>query len=404
MHHLHLHRRGLRLAYELHGDRPGRPALVLLHGWCSDRAQVRPLARALAGGHRVLAVDAAGHGDSDVPEDAARVAVAAQADDVIAVCDHLGLTAAVLVGHSSGAAVAAEIAARRPDLAAAVVALDPMLLPPDEVLADVGPLLEALASPAWREAMRGFVTAGYQAADDPELLAAELAIVDRSAQHVVRGVPTGFLDWDAAGALGRVTAPLLVVDATGLVDVPRVRDLVPGVTVATTVGVGHLQLVGHPAQAVAMIEDFLRATLGRPPVDNRGPVLALFAALVDDDLSRIDELVSDDFVDHGAPPGLVEPGPQGYRTVLGMLREALDLRWEVLELVAEGERVMVHVRQRGRHVGEFLGVPPTGAEIDAEAMHLYRVEDGRIREHRAVRDDLALQRSLGVVAAPAAVG
>jgi pimeloyl-ACP methyl ester carboxylesterase/predicted ester cyclase len=400
----HLHHRGLRLAYELHGDRPGRPALVLLHGWCSNRAEMRPLAQALATGHRVLAVDAAGHGDSDVPEDAARVAVAAQADDVIAVCDHLGLTAAVLVGHSSGAAVAVDVAARRPDLAAAVVALDPMLLPPAEVLAGVGPLLEALRSPAWREAMQGVVAAGCEAADDPALLAAELAIVDRSPQHVVLGVPAGFLAWDAADALRRVAAPLLVVDATGLVDVPRVRDLVPGVTVAGTVGVGHLQLVGHPAQAVAMIEDFLRATLGRPPVDNRGPVLALFAALADDDLARLDDLVADDFVDHGAPPGVAAPGPAGYRAVLGTLREALDLRWEVLELVGEGERVMVHVRQRGRHVGEFLGIPPTGAEIDAEAMHVYRVEDGLLREHRAVRDDLTLLRALGVVSAPALAG
>jgi pimeloyl-ACP methyl ester carboxylesterase/predicted ester cyclase len=400
----HLHHRGLRLAYELHGDRPDRPALVLVHGWCSNRTEMRPLARALATGHRVLAVDAAGHGDSDVPEDAARVGVAAQADDVIAVCDHVGLTAAVLVGHSSGAAVAVDIAARRPDLTAAVVALDPMLLPPVEVLAGVGPMLEGLQSPAWREVMREVVAAGCAATDDPDLLAAELAIVDRSPQHVVLGVPTGFLGWDAADALRRVAAPLLVVNATGLVDVPRLRDLVPAATVAGTVGVGHLQLVGHPAQAVAMIEDFLRATLGRPPVDNRGPVQALFAALAADDLARLDDLVADDFVDHGAPPGFAAPGPAGYRAVLGTLREALDLRWEVLELVGEGERVMVHVRQRGRHVGEFLGIPPTGAEIDAEAMHVYRVEDNLLREHRAVRDDLTLLRALGVLPAPALAG
>jgi predicted ester cyclase len=65
---------------------------------------------------------------------------------------------------------------------------------------------------------------------------------------------------------------------------------------------------------------------------------------------------------------------------------------------------MVHVRQRGRHIGEFLGIPPTGAEIDAEAMHVYRVEDGLLREHRAVRDDLTLLRALGVVSAPALAG
>jgi predicted ester cyclase len=129
----------------------------------------------------------------------------------------------------------------------------------------------------------------------------------------------------------------------------------------------------------------------------RRPSRALFEAITAGDLDRIDDLVSADFVDHGAPPGVVGPGPEGYRTVMRMLRGALDLRWELLGMVAEGERVMVRVRNHGRHVGEFLGIPPTGAEFAFEAMHSYRVEDGVIREHFAVRDDLTMLRALGVV-------
>jgi len=47
-------------------------------------------------------------------------------------------------------------------------------------------------------------------------------------------------------------------------------------------------------------------------------------------------------------------------------------------------------------VGEFLGVPATDREFAFEAMHRYRVEEGVIREHHAVRDDLALYRQLGL--------
>lgn len=400
-----LERAGLRLAYDDRGHRPGRPVAVLIHGWCCSRADMRALGDALSTTYRVLALDAPGHGDSEIPADAAaRLAIAAQADDVAALCDALDVRDAVLIGHSAGGAVAVELAARRPDLAAAVVALDGTILFRKEVLAGAEPLTAALRTPGWRDALRGFVSQSYLPTDDPALQAAELAAVDRMSQEVVASVPEEFLAWDAEAALTALAAPLLYVDASQMTDLDRLAELVPKVSQARTTGIGHMQLIGHPAQAVAAIEGFLVVATGRRPVDNQAAVLALFDAISTGDLGRIDALVSPDFVDHGAPPGLAPPGPAGYRAVMAMLRDALELRWEPLAVVAEGERVMVWVRNHGRHVGEFLGIPATGAEFAAEAMHCYRVEDGVIREHHAVRDDLTMLRALGVIpdGAPAA--
>jgi pimeloyl-ACP methyl ester carboxylesterase/predicted ester cyclase len=395
---LTIERAGLRLAYDDRGSRPGRPTAVLVHGWCSHRADLRALGDALLTTYRVVALDAPGHGDSEVPADTgARLAIPAQADDLAALLDTLDVRDAVLIGHSSGAAVAIELAARRPDLAAAVVALDGVVLLRKEVLVAVDPLYTALRTPTWRDALRAQVRQSYLPTDDPALLAAELAVIDTMAQDVVAAVPEQVLVWDAEAALGALAAPLLYVDSSQMADLERLAELVPGVALARTAGIGHVQLVGHPEQAVAAIEGFLAAALGRRPVDNRAPVLALFDAIAAGELDRIDDLVSADFVDHGAPPGLVPPGPEGYRAVMRMLRGALELRWERLGTVAEGECVMVRVRNHGRHVGEFLGIPPTGAEFALEAMHSYRVEDGVIREHFAVRDDLTMLRALGVV-------
>jgi pimeloyl-ACP methyl ester carboxylesterase/predicted ester cyclase len=395
---LTFYRAGLRLAYDDRGARPGRPTAVLVHGWCSNRGDLRALGDALVTGYRIVALDAPGHGDSEVPDAAAaRLAIPAQADDLAALLDTLGVRDALLIGHSSGGAVAVELATRRPDLAAAAVALDATLLFRKEVLTGVEPLMAALRTPAWRDAMRGFLTASYLPTDDPALLTAELAALDRMPQAVVAAVPEQFLSWDDEAALRELPVPLLYVDASQMTDVERLAELLPGAVLARTAGIGHVQLVGHPDQAVAAITGFVAAALGRRQPDNKAPVLALFEAINAGELDRIDDLVSADFVDHGAPPGLVEPGPEGYRTVMRMLRGALELRWELLALVAEGERVMVWVRNHGRHVGEFMGIPPTGVELTFEAMHCYRVEDGVIREHHAVRDDLALLRTLGVV-------
>jgi lactoylglutathione lyase len=113
----------------------------------------------------------------------------------------------------------------------------------------------------------------------------------------------------------------------------------------------------------------------------------------------IDTLVSADFIDHGAPLGMVPPGPEGYKTTMRLLREALQMKWTLLDIVAQDERVMARVRCEGRHVGEFFGIPPRGREFAFEAMHAFRVEDELVREHWAVRDDRGLFRQIGLIAA-----
>jgi pimeloyl-ACP methyl ester carboxylesterase/predicted ester cyclase len=394
-----LERAGLRLAYDDTGERGVRPAAVLIHGWLSQRADLRALGAALAPTYRVIALDAPGHGESGVPgvEDAAdRLAIPAQAADVAGLCDRLGVRDAVLIGHSSGGAVAVELAARRPDLAAAVVALDGTILFRKEVAAATEPLFAALRTPAWLAAMRGFLQQSYLPTDDQALLADELAALERMAQHVVAAVPEQMLKWDAEAALRTLAAPLLYVDDSQMADLDRIAELVPSVTVARAASVGHVQLVAHPQQAVAAIEDFLAAH-GKPPVDNLAPVLRLFEAVQAGRLDLIDDLVSADFVDHGAPPGMIPPGPEGYRTVFRMLEAALRIEYTMLDVVAGGESVMAWVRCTGTHVGELFGIPATGRDFAFEAMHRYRVEDGVIREHHAVRDDLMLFRQLGLI-------
>src|SRR5688500_11051406 len=77
-------------------------------------------------------------------------------------------------------------------------------------------------------------------------------------------------------------------------------------------------------------------------------------------LTLADELVSADFLNHDAPPG-VPAGPAGLRGIVTMLRTAFpDLRFETHEAIAEGEMVAVRTILRGTHTGPFMGTPPTG--------------------------------------------
>ena len=109
-----------------------------------------------------------------------------------------------------------------------------------------------------------------------------------------------------------------------------------------------------------------------------------------------DQVVTPDFVDHEAPPG-TPPGPEGANAVLRWLRGAFeDLSYEIKDAFGAGDRVAIRLLTRGTHTGEFMGKPATGRAFEIEAIHLYRMEDGRVAEHWAKRDDVALAHQIGL--------
>jgi predicted ester cyclase len=118
------------------------------------------------------------------------------------------------------------------------------------------------------------------------------------------------------------------------------------------------------------------------------------------EVERVRDLVTDDFVDHGAPPGLVPPGPDGYLAVLRFLIDVLRIRYELHDLVADGDLVAVRATAHGVHSSDHLGVPATGKPYAMATMHLYRVEGDRLAEHWGVRDELGVLVQVGAMPAP----
>jgi predicted ester cyclase len=89
-------------------------------------------------------------------------------------------------------------------------------------------------------------------------------------------------------------------------------------------------------------------------------------------------------------------GPAGFLATGVWLRAAFaDLRFEDLELAVDGDTVFAAATMTGRHIGSFQGIAPTGRAFAQKQVHIFRIDDGRIGHHRAVRDDLGLLLSLG---------
>lgn len=114
----------------------GGPPVLLVHGLGGDAGHwVEQLAH-LWRGRRAVALDLRGHGASDAAGDG-DYSVPAFAQDVVAVAEALELPPFVLVGHSMGGSVAAEVARRRPERVAGLLLVDPngdqSRLPADQV-------------------------------------------------------------------------------------------------------------------------------------------------------------------------------------------------------------------------------------------------------------------------------
>jgi steroid delta-isomerase-like uncharacterized protein len=116
----------------------------------------------------------------------------------------------------------------------------------------------------------------------------------------------------------------------------------------------------------------------------------------------IDELVAPDFVDHEEFPGLT-PDRDGVKQFFAMFKSAFpDGRFEVEDLIEEGDKMVVRATIRGTHKGEFIGIPPTGKQITVTSIDILRIRDGQATEHWGVTDMAAMLTQLGVLPEPAA--
>ena len=234
---------GKRLAYLDSGT--GSP-VVLLHGFASDHRGnwVAPgvVAALVAAGHRVVALDARGHGHSEKPHDPAAYGEDAMVRDVQSLLDHLDLSAVTVVGYSMGSLVALRLTPRDSRVRAVV-------------LGGVGAHLGDEHRPRNRDAI-----ADALETDDPTTVTdaaarafrafADSTHADRLALAAIQRAPLG----DGA-ELSKIAVPAMVLtgDADTLVGRPEgLAAKIPGAT-ATVVSGDHLTAVMDPAFTAAIV-------------------------------------------------------------------------------------------------------------------------------------------------------
>lgn len=116
------------------------------------------------------------------------------------------------------------------------------------------------------------------------------------------------------------------------------------------------------------------------------------------DMAVIDELVRNDFFDHGSPPGAPQ-GREGFKGAIQSLRTAMpDIAPQPMRYVVEGDRVMGQYEGLATHLGDFGGIPPTGKPVQYLSIEIVELDgDGQVVERWLQMNVLEILQQLGVV-------
>jgi predicted ester cyclase len=133
--------------------------------------------------------------------------------------------------------------------------------------------------------------------------------------------------------------------------------------------------------------------------ENKALVLRLYEKFDQGDLDSFVGSIGSEFVAHVL--GTTTLDWTGFKQFGAAFLSAFPDGRHVFDcVVAEGEYVVTVGTYQGTHQGEMQGIPPTSRPLKLAVMHLDRVVNGKIVEHRGLANEVDFMRQLGIVMVP----
>ena len=105
--------------------------------------------------------------------------------------------------------------------------------------------------------------------------------------------------------------------------------------------------------------------------------------------------MSPDFIDYHPGIGENVTDRNAYKNALKYVHETLDMKVKVDVSFSKNDRVVTRVTMYGKHIGNFLGIPPTGEKIEWTTIEVYKIENNKIKERHAIDDMFGLLNQIG---------
>ncbi len=132
---------------------------------------------------------------------------------------------------------------------------------------------------------------------------------------------------------------------------------------------------------------------------NKNAMKHFVECINNNDLTLAKELIADDA--EFTTPVSEKPlyGGAGYLSVVDLMRKSFsDIHWEIVDMVAEDDKVAVSWICSGTHDGSFMGLAPTGKKFSFSVMNFYYFNDaGKIINDVAAEGLFGLMTALGLI-------
>jgi len=120
------------------------------------------------------------------------------------------------------------------------------------------------------------------------------------------------------------------------------------------------------------------------------------------DWATVDKLAAPNFVYHNpAYPGDLTLEGFKQKVVIDLVKAFPDLEFNIEDIIAEGDKVVVRYSFGGTHKSEFAGIAPTNKRVRITSIVINRLTDGKVVERWVESNPFALMLQLGVVPLPA---
>src|SRR5689334_9471613 len=127
---------------------------------------------------------------------------------------------------------------------------------------------------------------------------------------------------------------------------------------------------------------------------NKQSIIRLFTEGINKQNSEVVEtVIGESYTNHGFPD--TKPGVEGFKEVLKNFSSSFpDMQITQDEVIAEGDTVATRGRWKGTHTGNFMGLKPTGKQVEVGFADFWKFKNGKAVENWVQMDIMGLMHQL----------
>jgi C-1 hydroxylase len=129
---------------------------------------------------------------------------------------------------------------------------------------------------------------------------------------------------------------------------------------------------------------------------NKAVVRKMIEAINSQNLTLWDELMTQDFVVH-MDTKKIHGLESNKQFIKDEIRAFPDLHVIIEDIIAEGDKVWVRLRETATHKGEYRGLPPTGNRLSYKVVAIWHIVNGKCIEGWIVYDQVDFLKQLGAI-------